>query len=252
MNRRHLAGLAATGLLAAAMLAGCSGGSTVYQDNKEGLEAVSSAVEAMAADISATPNAKAWLKVDDTNIDNMVMQASDNDYYLRRDEQGNYSVWGCYYADYEADLSAAGLSRNTVVYGHSSLDDKTEGQRFTELKKFNLFDFADEHRCFYFSTADNAYIAEVFSVGYWPNTAQYLYADMTDTEFKELIEEAQAHSIYNYPVEVTVEDKIITLSTCTGNEEERFVVMAVVHDGAENNKDIGKGALEVNSTPKGA
>ena len=122
----------------------------------------------------------------------MVMQAADNSYYLRRDEKGAYSIWGCYFADYEADLTASGPSRNTVIYGHSSLDDETEGKKFTELKKLNLFDFADEHRCFYFSTRDASYVAEIFSVGYWPDSAQYLYADPTDAAFEDLLEEAKA------------------------------------------------------------
>ena len=93
-------------------------------------------------------------------------------------------------------------------------------------------------------------MAEIFSVGYWPDSAQYLYADPTDAAFEDLLEEAQAHSIYNYPVDPGLDDHIITLSTCTGNDEERFVVMAVLHP--ENSSDIGTGELTVNETPKGA
>ena len=231
-------------------LAGCGAQEETYTENKKGLEAVSEAVDTIQADFPDNADAKGWLLFPGTEIDNVVMQAADNSYYLRRDEKGAYSIWGCYFADYEADLTASGPSRNTVIYGHSSLDDETEGKKFTELKKLNLFDFADEHRCFYFSTRDASYVAEIFSVGYWPDSAQYLYADPTDAAFEDLLEEAKAHSIYNYPVDPGLDDHIITLSTCTGNDEERVVVMAVLHP--ENSSDIGAGELTVNETPKGA
>ena len=35
-----------------------------------------------------------WLTVEGTEIDNAVMQAGDNDYYLRRNEYGEDDVWG--------------------------------------------------------------------------------------------------------------------------------------------------------------
>lgn len=42
----------------------------------------------------------AWITVPGTNIDAPVQQASDNDYYLRRDTAGNADVHGCVFADY--------------------------------------------------------------------------------------------------------------------------------------------------------
>lgn len=43
----------------------------------------------------------AWITVPGTNIDAPVQQASDNDYYLRRDTAGNADVHGCVFADYK-------------------------------------------------------------------------------------------------------------------------------------------------------
>ena len=55
------------------------------------------------------------LTVEGTEIDNAVMQAGDNDYYLRRNEYGEDDVWGCYFMDYACSPS----SLNLVIYGHS-------------------------------------------------------------------------------------------------------------------------------------
>ena len=54
----------------------------------------------------------AWITVPGTNIDAPVQQASDNDYYLRRDTAGNADVHGCVFADYACDLNSTSLSRN--------------------------------------------------------------------------------------------------------------------------------------------
>ena len=110
-------------------LAGCGAQEETYTENKKGLEAVSEAVDTIQADFPDNADAKGWLLFPGTEIDNVVMQAADNSYYLRRDEKGAYSIWGCYFADYEADLTASGPSRNTVIYGHSSLNDETEGKK---------------------------------------------------------------------------------------------------------------------------
>ena len=56
----------------------------------------------------------AWITVPGTNIDAPVQQASDNDYYLRRDTAGNADVHGCVFADYNAKKQA--LSRYGVTY----------------------------------------------------------------------------------------------------------------------------------------
>ena len=43
----------------------------------------------------------AWLTVPGTEIDDPVVQAADNDYYLRRTWLGESDVWGSYFLDYE-------------------------------------------------------------------------------------------------------------------------------------------------------
>lgn len=68
---------------------------------------------------SENPDTVAWLTVPGTNIDGPVQQGPDNDYYLRRDSDGNEDYHGCYFADADAIVSLANLSRNVVIYGHT-------------------------------------------------------------------------------------------------------------------------------------
>ena len=44
-------------------------------------------------------DAVVWLYMPDAEVDDPVVQAKDNAYYLQKDENENYSEWGCYYND---------------------------------------------------------------------------------------------------------------------------------------------------------
>ena len=41
------------------------------------------------------PDTVAWLYIPGAEIDDPVMQAEDNGYYLKLDENGEYAMWGC-------------------------------------------------------------------------------------------------------------------------------------------------------------
>ena len=61
-------------------------------------------------------DAVAWLYMPGAEVDDPVVQAKDNAYYLQKDENGNYSEWGCYYAHCDNHLSSRSkLDRNTVI-----------------------------------------------------------------------------------------------------------------------------------------
>ena len=44
---------------------------------------------------SRNPDAVAWLYIPGAEVDDPVMQAEDNGFYLNRDELREYSTWGC-------------------------------------------------------------------------------------------------------------------------------------------------------------
>ena len=60
--------------------------------------------------IEVNKDTVAWVSVPGSNIDDPVVQAADNDYYLRRNAQGKDEYTGCVFADYEVDLED--LSKN--------------------------------------------------------------------------------------------------------------------------------------------
>ena len=62
-----------------------------------------------------------YLNVPNTTIDDAVVQAKDNNYFLRKDKYGKYSYSGSYFADYKCDMN--NLSKSTIIYGHNLMDE---------------------------------------------------------------------------------------------------------------------------------
>ncbi len=193
-----------------------------------------------------------WLYIPNTDIDESIVQAPDNDYYLRRNVQKSYDWYGCYFADYESILTGGKLSRNTIIYGHS-MDDNPDGLKFSQLKKWLNIDFAQQNPYIYFSTPEKDMVWKVFSVMYTSSKFNYVAADPNNTKFLNIINEARKASQLNFDVDVNATDNILTLSTCTyvygkENSSQRFVIMArLVRPGEEMPSTV---AVEKNPNPK--
>ena len=76
----------------------------------------------------------AWIEIPETDINNMVMQGDDNDYYLRRNEDKKDDIYGCYFADYECAFGGmANFSKNTIFNGNG---DPMTNQKEKKLQNF--------------------------------------------------------------------------------------------------------------------
>lgn len=187
-------------------------------------------LEALNYEITQNRDTVAWLKIPNTRIDNSVVQSHDNLFYLRLNERREASIYGCYFADAECNVSSRELlSHNTIVYGHSDLQDNPEGQRFSQLFKFVDPEFAKANPVIEFSTMDNFMKWEIFAVFYTTVDFDYIEAEPAGG-LKQLADEAKSRSVHSYNVPVGDSDHILTLSTCSvrdGNDgTHRLVVMA--------------------------
>lgn len=197
-----------------------------------------------------------WLSIPNTSINAEVLQGKDNDYYLRRNVEKRYSFDGVYFADYRAVITSdlSELSRNLVIYGHS-MDENPDSKLFSQLKKYALdVDFAKDNPYIFFSTKDKDMIWEVFAVFYCKTDFKYHRPTVEGDDFQYILDEAKARSEYNYNVDVTTDDHILTLSTCTYKHvasypnNYRYVVMARLVDEGETLSPTAD--FEINPSPK--
>lgn len=209
-------------------------------------------------------DAVAWLTVPNTEIDEGVVQAGDNEYYLRRDMYGKYSYEGCYYLDYECLPAEDGLfSRNSVIYGHNlgspmGVKDDPNGAKFAQLLKFADPEIAARTPYIFLTTNNGAHIFEIFAVFYCEanmDPVPYHYADYSDENFTQLMHDVQQRSEYLYQTKPGTGDHILTLSTCTykygtysQNPNQRFVIMARLMREGDIYQESAK--LEKNPNPK--
>lgn len=174
--------------------------------------------------LSINDQTKAWLKVNNTSINYPVVQASDNDFYLNHDYNKDNNLNGWIFIDYRNNLE--NLDQNTIIYGHN-----TKGTSMFATLRYVL----DES---WYTNSDNLDIifdtpnlqmrARIFSIYVIDNTNDYLYTNFTDDDYVNFINLIKGRSIYNFDVDYTVNDKMITLSTCNSNGNKRLVVHAKI------------------------
>ncbi len=180
------------------------------------------------------PDTVGYLYIPGTTIDEPVVQMIDNDYYLRRDYLGNEDFYGSYFADWRAQMGSRDvLSPNTVIYGHNATPPDNPNQvKFAQLLKYTDEDFTKDHQFIYFSTPESDMVWQIFAVFYTTTDFQYHNPNDNPTDQLNVINRARAASQYNFGVDVTASDNILTLSTCTYSldpnypNEYRYVVMA--------------------------
>lgn len=170
-----------------------------------------------------------WLKLNNTDINNEVLQGADNNIYLRSDITKGYNWYGCYYADFECAFGDRNsVSKNTIIYGHSMNDDPNS-TKFSQLKKYLDPEFAKNNPYIYFSTPEDNLVYKIYSVMYTDTNLAYIHPNMKGNEFMKLVAEQKDRSQYDYDVDVNSSDKIITLSTCTyiygERQDQRFVLV---------------------------
>lgn len=167
-------------------------------------------------------NIVGWVTVDGTKLDNPILQADDNDFYLERNFKDNYSRAGSVFMDYRNDLM--NLGKNTIVYGHAMRNDTM----FGSLKKYSDQAYADENAMIYFDTLYESYDIEVFAA--YETTIDFYYIETdfaNDDEFSHFIDEVEARSLIDMGITVNPDDKILTLSTCNNSvnsKDKRYVV----------------------------
>ncbi len=172
----------------------------------------------------------AWIYVPNTTVDYPILQhPTDNSYYLNYNIDGTKGYPGCIYTE---DYNSKDFSDiNTVIYGHN-LKDKT---MFSSLHNFEDEEVFDEDNYIFIYTEDYVFVYEVFAayeydalhlLANFDYTNEYVYQDYLDSIF----EGTGRVSKVKEDVEVTTEDKIVTLSTCTTdhNSNYRFLVAGVL------------------------
>lgn len=171
----------------------------------------------------------AWITVPGTKIDYPIVQHPESpEYYLNHNLDGSAGYPGCIYT--ELYNSMDWTDNHTVIYGHNMKN----GTMFAGLHYYEDSQFFEENPYVYIYTEDAIRVYQIFAAYEFGNAHLILSFDMDDKEtfgqYLEGIYEIQGmNNNFNEELEVTADDKIITLETCIANKpDKRYVVQAVL------------------------
>ena len=177
------------------------------------------------------PEVAAWITIPGADISYPVVQGIDDEYYLKHTFEGQAVTAASIFMD--ANNHADFSDQNTFIYGHN-MKDKT---MFGKLNNYKDEEFYKENPYFYIYTPDYTYRYDIFScyLARVDNEVDFYTQFASDEQFQEFLDSVKAQSAYDTGVEVTPEDKVITLMTCNkAGYDYRFLVHAVQTEAVPN------------------
>lgn len=167
-----------------------------------------------------------WIRFypEPSQINYPIVQGQDNEYYLHNTFSDNENTLGAIFLNCEnsSDFS----DKNSVIYGHRMRD----GSMFRHLQDYEDKSFWEKYPYFYIYTLDGRELVyKIYAAGVVEDTSDTYQTEFeTDEAFQSFIDLTRASSEYDTGVEVTTNDTVVTLSTCTSaSDEHRFVVWGV-------------------------
>lgn len=163
----------------------------------------------------------AWIEIPGTGISYPVMHTTDNSYYLNHTFSDAVNSSGSIFE--ETQNSSDFSDVHTLVYGHNMKN----GSMFAKLKNYASASYLVSHPTIYLDLSDGTHAYQIFSVYEAAvDDAAYTIGFAHDDIYAEWLAGIKASSAYDTGVEVTVDDNVLTLSTCTSGGQKRYVVHA--------------------------
>ena len=153
----------------------------------------------------------------------VVQRENDNEYYLTHAYSGEEAREGALFLDGANRLS----DENLIVYGHNMRN----GTMFGELSSFGEREFLRENAVVRFDTLyENALYVPfaMFEASMDENDGHYFDVRQIvfdETSFELFVLKLRSRSVFDVPVEVEYGDQLLTLVTCSYNDDDgRYIV----------------------------
>ena len=153
----------------------------------------------------------------------VVQRENDNEYYLTHAYSGEEAREGALFLDGANRLS----DENLIVYGHNMRN----GTMFGELSSFGEREFLRENAVVRFDTLyENALYVPfaMFEASMDENDGHYFDVRQIvfdETSFELFVLKLRGRSVFDVPVEVEYGDQLLTLVTCSYNDDDgRYIV----------------------------
>lgn len=169
------------------------------------------------------PDVVGWIAFENENISYPVVYSGDNTKYLRTAYTGAYANAGSIFL--EGQNTPDFSDPHTLIYGHNMHD----LSMFGKLKYYiSQEGYLEEHQYFQIFTVDKVYRYQVFAAEEVSETSGiYDVKEAKEHGIRDLANTLIKGAYYKTDLSVGTGDLIITLSTCTADDEKRLIVSAV-------------------------
>ena len=169
------------------------------------------------------PDVLGWILIPGTRVSYPVVQGTGNSYYLDHTWRGGKNSVGAIFMECRnsGDLS----DFNTIIYGHRM----NNRSMFGTLSQYKSRSYWQAHPYVYLTDDSGTHRYEIFAAGEVSvDSDVYRLGLRSDSSRQSFLDSCLALSALNTGVTPHTYDKVLTLSTCTGNgHATRWVVQAV-------------------------
>lgn len=158
----------------------------------------------------------------ETTVSYPIVKGGDNEFYLTHNFYQDPDFVGAIFMDYQN--STRTLDKNTIIYGHNMKDKSM----FGSLKNYLDQNFYEKHQKLTLDYLNgHIYTWEIFSV-YETNKVDWMITHFeNNSDFASFLKSIKNKSVIQTKTEVREDDIILTLSTCTkNNDDERLIIHA--------------------------
>ncbi len=188
--------------------------------------------ERFATLIETNEDVVGWISVSGTDIDLPILQADDNEYYLKHDLYHEDSSYGVPFVDYECDVKS---SPHLIIYGHTM--SRTSTKQFSQLKSYQDPEYCKENPVFQLDTLYKSRTYKVMAAYIIPgeptreNFFSFNASEFIALENEEIwqayLDEIERRAFYTVDGFLEPGEEFVSLCTCsklTGND--RIVIVA--------------------------
>ena len=169
-----------------------------------------------------------WIRIPGTSISYSLVQAENNNKYLRHSIDLTWNEFGWPFLDYKN--SPDFTDKNTVIYGHNI----TSGLMFADLANIYNGSLGNDVTINIYRKDYRLLTYKVFSTYVYEPESYYLTTQFSNDEsYSTYLSAMMSRSVINFNQTVGVDDTIITLSTCTRDTKNRIVVHAKLVSNTE-------------------
>lgn len=169
---------------------------------------------------AVNPETIAYVYAPGTELDEPVVQTTDNETYLNKTfDGGNEPLMGTVFMD--TDNKKDFSDRLTWLFGHARGSKVADHRMFNDVNFYDKQDYFDQHPYVVIETPDRKYYYEAMCLVIVPEDTAFYRTSFTDdkdftTQLKKVYEDGQTK---NPNIKIKASDKYLVLSTCREEDE---------------------------------